>query len=58
MAVVSSPGMTTTCTPVCARRSWTASISACVAWGVITIIMRTGMVPHPDIRVVRHEAPA
>src|SRR4051795_12134643 len=57
MAVVSSPGITTTCTPVCARRSWTASISACVAWGVITIIMRTGMVPHRDIRVVRHEAP-
>jgi AraC-like DNA-binding protein len=28
-----------------------------VAWGVITIIMRTGMVPHRDIRVVRHEAP-
>src|SRR3954452_18540542 len=38
IAVVSSPGMTTTCTPVVARRPRTASISASVACGVITII--------------------
>src|SRR6478672_94182 len=38
IAVVSSPGMTTTWTPVVASRVRTASISASVAWGVITII--------------------
>src|SRR5919206_1455627 len=38
IAVVSSPGMTTTCTPVVSNRARTASISTCVAWGVITII--------------------
>src|SRR3954452_9727106 len=39
IAVVSSPGITRTCTPVVSRRPTTASISACVACGVITIIM-------------------
>src|SRR3954453_4328197 len=43
IAVVSSPGRTTTCTPVVARRSLTASTSASVAPGVMTIIIR----PHP-----------
>jgi hypothetical protein len=38
MAVVSSPGMTTTCTPVVASRVRTASTSASVACGVMTII--------------------
>src|SRR3954468_3028017 len=38
IAVVSSPGRTTTCTPVVARRSLTASTSASVAPGVMTII--------------------
>ena len=38
IAVVSSPGMTTTCTPVVARRSRTASTSASPAPGVMTII--------------------
>src|SRR5512132_3213174 len=38
IAVVSSPGMTTTCTPVVARRSRTAATSASLAWGVMTII--------------------
>jgi hypothetical protein len=36
--VVSSPGMTTTWTPVVFRRAVTASISAGLAWGVMTII--------------------
>src|SRR3954447_26455269 len=39
IAVVSSPGITTTCTPVVSTRATTASISADVACGVITIIM-------------------
>ena len=39
IAVVSSPGMTTTCTPVVARRSRTASICSTVAPGVMTIII-------------------
>src|SRR4051812_44640034 len=38
IAVVSSPGSTTTCTPVVARRSLTASTSVSEAPGVITII--------------------
>ena len=38
IAVVSSPGITTTCTPVVSRRARTAATSASVAWGVITII--------------------
>jgi hypothetical protein len=38
IAVVSSPGMTTTWTPVVSRRSTTAWISGSVAWGVMTII--------------------
>src|SRR3954454_17734071 len=38
IAVVSSPGRTTTCTPVVARRSLTASTSTSVAPGVMTII--------------------
>jgi hypothetical protein len=38
MAVVSSPGMTTTWTPVVSSRARTAATSASVAWGVITII--------------------
>src|SRR6188472_3444024 len=38
MAVVSSPGITTTCTPVVSSRARTAATSASVAWGVITII--------------------
>src|SRR5204863_462387 len=38
IAVVSSPGMTTTWTPVVLRRVVTASISAGEAWGVMTII--------------------
>src|SRR4051812_27036619 len=38
IAVVSSPGITTTCTPVVSTRATTASISADVACGVITII--------------------
>src|SRR4051794_39385532 len=43
MAVVSSPGITRTCTPVVSSRPTTASICSCVACGVITIIMG---VPH------------
>src|SRR5919198_1426311 len=39
IAVVSSPGMTTTCTPVVDSFCRTASISASVAWGVMTIII-------------------
>src|SRR3954464_10775876 len=38
MAVVSSPGITTTCTPVVSSRARTAATSASVAWGVMTII--------------------
>src|SRR4051812_3943550 len=38
IAVVSSPGMTTTCTPVVLRRASTARTSSAVAWGVMTII--------------------
>src|ERR1700730_10710060 len=38
IAVVSSPGITTTCTPVVSRRARTAATSASVAWGVMTII--------------------
>ena len=38
IAVVSSPGITTTCTPVVSSRARTAATSASVAWGVITII--------------------
>src|SRR3954447_25653705 len=40
IAVVSVPGMTTTCTPVSASRSRTASISASAAPGCMTIIIR------------------
>ena len=42
MAVVSSPGSTSTCTPVVSRRSLTASIWASDASGVITIITAGG----------------
>jgi len=42
IAVVSSPGMTTTWTPVAARRSRTASTWRSEACGVITIIMVAG----------------
>src|SRR5215210_3761200 len=45
MAVVSSPGITTTCTPVVARRSRTASTSASPAPGVMTIITRRDATP-------------
>src|SRR5919201_2076654 len=38
IAVVNSPGMTFACTPTVSSRRTTASISACVAWGVITTI--------------------
>jgi hypothetical protein len=56
MAVVSSPGMTTTCTPVVSSRARTAATSASVAWGVITIITaertllngRTSVFPRPE----------
>src|SRR5215207_9445019 len=42
IAVVSSPGMTTTCTPVVSRRARTASTSASLACGVMTIITADG----------------
>src|SRR3954447_8508486 len=42
MAVVSSPGITTTCTPVVSSRARTAATSASVAWGVMTIITAGG----------------
>src|SRR3954470_24895972 len=40
IAVVSSPGSTSTCTPVVSSRDLTAAISASVASGVMTIITR------------------
>ena len=40
MAVVSSPGMTFACTPAASSRATTAAISASVAWGVMTTIIR------------------
>src|SRR5919198_2133165 len=59
IAVVSSPGMTTTCTPVVDSFWRIASISASVAWGVMTIIIGAceryppaelqPQVPHPEL---------
>src|SRR5215207_1586708 len=54
IAVVSSPGSTSTCTPVASRRDLTAAISASVASGVITIITapRSGSeaeLAHPEL---------
>src|SRR3954469_10053025 len=53
IAVVSSPGITSTCTPVVSSRLRTAAISASPAAGVITIIKALGTLPesghdHPE----------
>src|SRR4051794_10931756 len=45
IAVVSSPGMTRTCTPVVSSRRFTASMSAGVACGDITIIIEVPSKP-------------
>src|ERR1044071_9616384 len=45
IAVVSSPGMTSTCTPVVSSRLRTAAISASPASGVITIIKALWTLP-------------
>src|SRR3954453_3855507 len=45
IAVVSSPGITSTCTPVVSSRPRTAAISASPAAGVITIIKALGTLP-------------
>src|SRR3712207_1054279 len=56
IAVVSSPGMTTTCTPVVSRRARTAATSSGVAPGVITIIIGALLEPEvPDAQLVRPE---
>src|SRR5689334_19302296 len=52
IAVVSSPGMTSTCTPVVSSRLRTAAISASPASGVITIIKVTRKLPES-----RHDHP-